>query len=229
MSKFEELEKLAKLKESGILSEEEFLKEKEAILKKEDIAKPKNTKKIIIIIISVVVITFLSGFTINYFVEKENAKREENERIKKENELELKLTNYKLNIQSLETSILNEATELETMVIAYIKVWGEAIKSSYKDFNDELIKQFKQFSTENEKRKEGKIKIDELMKNLQNPPENYLELYKLILEFYSTYTELYEMALNPSGSFSSYTSKKRDTTDKLINIFNKIKIITPQK
>ena len=53
---------------------------------------------------------------------------------------------------------------------------------------------------------EGKDIVDYFMKSIQNPPEEYITEYNAILEFYDAYLELIDLAINPKGSLTSFSS-----------------------
>lgn len=49
--------------------------------------------------------------------------------------------------------------------------------------------------------------VDELMEDLQKPPHGYREAYETTLDMYAEYTTLTALAINPSGTYASYSEQ----------------------
>ncbi|KYH30484.1 hypothetical protein CLTEP_26310 [Clostridium tepidiprofundi DSM 19306] len=111
----------------------------------------------------------------------------------------------------------------------YLEVWHDAIFSDYKDFNDEIAKQYKAFNKENKDLEDRKKNLDAIVKRLQNPPDEYQKTYNTVIELYEVYDEFYRLATNPSGSYQSYSNDVHEVDSEFLKIFNKLEILIPEK
>lgn len=93
--------------------------------------------------------------------------------------------------------------------------------SFYDDFNDSLANLFSDSDFQNQLStiKTNQENVSSLMRELQNPPEEYQEAYIAIKELYDAYIELTEMALNPSGSLTTYSSNFNNADSTFINCY----------
>ena len=57
------------------------------------------------------------------------------------------------------------------------------------------------------------------MKNLKNPPEEYEDAYDDLKTLYDWYTKLTELAVNPSGNLTSYTSDYNEADQGFMNAY----------
>ena len=76
------------------------------------------------------------------------------------------------------------------------------------DFNDSLKALFNDtsFKSDISSIKTNQDLVASLMKELKNPPDEYVDAYDALKDLYEAYCDLTECAVNPSGSLSSYTS-----------------------
>jgi len=120
---------------------------------------------------------------------------------------------------------------IKTCILAsdlYSTVWRNAIEDR-KDFNIEIN------NVINESKRIGqykvmdmsKEKIDNEMKQLSNPPKNYQRAHDKLVEMYGIYTQIYSLALNPSGSLVSYNNTINDLQNKLIKTSSEFKVLLP--
>jgi hypothetical protein len=136
--------------------------------------------------------------------------------------------NYKNNLLETHNSIQENT---KTCLLAnnyYSTVWKNAIENR-KDFNIELVnavsesEKLGQYKTMNK----SKDNIDNKMKQLSNPPKAYQHAYDKLLEMYGIYTQLYSLALNPSGSLVSYNNTINDLQGKLVKASSEFKVLIP--
>lgn len=66
--------------------------------------------------------------------------------------------------------------------------------------------------------------VDELMKLLQNPPKELQNSYNDLDRLYRVFTSYAELAMNPSGSLTSFSSKINDYNSEFLENYNKLKI-----
>ena len=66
--------------------------------------------------------------------------------------------------------------------------------------------------------------VNNLMKLLNNPPNDLQNSYNDLDKLFRSYTSFVELAINPSGSLTSFTSKVNDTSSQFMESYNKLKI-----
>jgi len=86
---------------------------------------------------------------------------------------------------------------------------------------DEKIEEWLKLSAENEKF----ILIG--MKQLKKYPKDYKEAYVLLLELYSTYTQIYMLAKNPPSSVFSLNNKFDNLTASFFKTLSKLRVYIP--
>jgi len=66
--------------------------------------------------------------------------------------------------------------------------------------------------------------VNELMKLLQNPPSELQSSYNDLDKLYRVFTSYAELAINPSGDLTSFSSKISDYNSEFLENYNKLKI-----
>ena len=66
--------------------------------------------------------------------------------------------------------------------------------------------------------------VNELMKLLQNPPKELQNSYNDLDKLYRAFTSYTELAINPSGTLTSFSSKINDCSSEFLESYNKLKI-----
>ena len=76
------------------------------------------------------------------------------------------------------------------------------------DFNDSLSMLFSDssFKEKISSIKSNKDSVNDLMKELKNPPDEYKEAYDELKDLYDSYLNIVNIATDPSGSLQTYTS-----------------------
>ncbi|WP_461615220.1 zinc ribbon domain-containing protein [Clostridium sp. Marseille-QA1073] len=189
--------------------------------KKQDNINIKNNKiaKNKIILIALILILIVGGF-VGYKYYDKNKKAEE---AKKYHE------KYELTFAKTTLDILTETYTSQLMCSQISDTWRNAIDSSYKDFNTEIAKQQKQWEDKGvfKERETAKNNIEKNMKELRNPPEDYEEAYKLFVDLYSIYGQIYSQATSPQGSLMTYNQDVNQKSSEFNQIYDKIKILEP--
>lgn len=74
------------------------------------------------------------------------------------------------------------------------------------DFNDALYNLFndEEFNKTITEINDNKADVIELMKSLKNPSKKYAEAYSVLKDYYYNYSELTNLATNPTGSLTSF-------------------------
>lgn len=179
----------------------------------------KKKKKIIAAIIILIVLLTGGSIGIKFFIAN--------------NEKKIYAENYK-DIVSL---MLSGASDAEHAGNLIHDVWYNSIyekdssktdkytKNSngefYDDFNTALLMLMlnDSFSNDISDIKDNQEQVQILMKDMKNPPEEYKEAYEVLKEFYDAYTKLVNLAVDPTGNLSSYTSSFNDADTAALNAY----------
>lgn len=122
----------------------------------------------------------------------------------------------------------------ETMCSTISSVWSSAIDNSdvypYTDFNTAIANQETSWSKDEttSKRKLANSKIQTEMKELQNPYKGYDDTYQLVLNLYDEYNGLYNQAITPTGSLTSYNSDTNTKSDSFNTTLSRIEVVMPE-
>lgn len=135
--------------------------------------------------------------------------------------------NFSIAILTIYAGAINSVKVCET----YSVVWRDAINSRWKDFNDELQDQQREFRNNGtfEKLDNGKKQIDDLMKELSSPPKKYKEAHSKLIELYGIYTQINSLAKSPSGSLVSFNSNINDLQSRFIKTYNELNALVPKE
>ena len=144
---------------------------------------------------------------------------------------------YYTNLQLASSTMLTGASEAESVGNLIHDVWYNAIYDKYdittniytrgaSDFNDALANLFADdsFKSRIESIEANQIKVNSLMKELKNPPEQYAEAYDEINEYYDSYTEFVNLVISPNGSLQSFSNNFNDLDSKTANAYKKINL-----
>lgn len=108
--------------------------------------------------------------------------------------------------------------------------WKSAVDSRYGNI-DEAISRVKKVMQEKglyEQNDDIKSKVDGNMVKLQNPPEKFVLSYKLVLEMYGFYVQLFNQSKSPSGSYISFNQEINKTYSEMERVFNQISVVLPE-
>lgn len=94
------------------------------------------------------------------------------------------------------------------------------------DFNTSLAKLFSDTEIQNKINsiKTNQDKVQSIMKELQNPPEEYKEAYGELKNYYNSYLELTNLVINPNGNLQSYTSDFNNADSEAAKCYQAMKI-----
>jgi len=183
-------------------------------------SKTKNKRKIIIYsLITFIIISLVTGGL--YYQHKK----------KVEETIKLEKEQYRKDLSALVDEMLENGVKAESMINEYLKVWNKAIDERYSwtlhgervyDFNDALRVQYNYFKNHGDIKSliDKNIEIELKIKSLNNPPIEYKEMYDLVIELYTDYSEFVELAEEPSGSYRSYSANANELSS---NFVRKIK------
>ncbi|MDO4266689.1 MAG: zinc ribbon domain-containing protein [Eubacteriales bacterium] len=189
--------------------------------------KSKRTIGIVAAVIAAILVAFL-GFN---QLQKHNA----------EKEAEKLRVQYGTNLHLVTVTMLDGASDAEKSGNLIKQVWYNAIyeeRSSetdpytrpkgyfVSDFNDALGNLFadSDFKDKIAAIKENQSTVQNLMKELKNPPEEYEDAYDALSDLYDAYTKLTNLAVNPSGNLQTFSSNFTDADTETANCYNAMQL-----
>ncbi|RRG06120.1 MAG: hypothetical protein DUD35_14640 [Lactobacillus sp.] len=143
---------------------------------------------------------------------------------------------YVNNLKSVTSYMFTGAVESETACNLTSKVWHNAIfggwdneTSAYQssDFNEALKKLYASDTYQGYVSAINKAndKVDDLMRELSDPPEDCEKAYDTLQDLYPDYQSFTSLATDPSGSYTSYTQDFEDLDSK---VSSKLQLIDTQ-
>lgn len=151
------------------------------------------------------------------------------------------IENYGNNLEKVTSSMLDGASQAETCGNLIREVWYNAIYEErdsqtdpftrpngyfVSDFNDALQNLFadESFNEQINSLKDNQTAVQDLMKEMKNPPEKYEETYEVLSELYNSYFNLTNLAINPSGSLQTFSANFNEIDTEFINRYNEVMI-----
>lgn len=145
-------------------------------------------------------------------------------------EIELPKKPYEDNLRDTKTSIGVNKFLVSLFLETHSRTWRNAIECDL-DFNQalarekEALQDHRPYQGMKMLHKEIKIRLKALKKS---PPE-HKDTYELLLELYSIYSQLYDLAISPSGSLLSFNRKILDLDSQYTKAKSKVEIFLPPK
>lgn len=205
----------------------------------------KSKKFIIIAIILLVVITAVTVGTTQY----RKRKNEEEVRIRKQQESvaeeeKQRRREYAEKLELVINNMLLGAADAESCCNLIRRVWSNAIYEKdddetdkytkvngcfVSDFNDALDNLYEDsdFQTQISDIEENQETVISIMKELQNPPEEYKTAYKSLVECYDAYLTFTNMAIYPDGSLNTFSDDFDDADTEFLHCYDTMKIYLP--
>jgi hypothetical protein len=202
---------MLKLSKRGhFVMSEEVHTEKEIVALEQSI--PKKKKKVIIATIIILLVAAIAGGL--YWKHEQTVQAEKAAAAAKKNTLET----YKENMNLALAAATLVGSHAEKMGNQYHDVWYSAIfnhryttsdgqshsygtySQAIKDQRDAYVK-----SSDTTKLKMEMATLESTVSKLKNPTVQYKEIYKELVDLYSTVTSFESLAEDPSGSLQSYT------------------------
>lgn len=154
---------------------------------------------------------------------------------------QIKEKDYAVNLYNATYTMLQGCADAETACNLIQKTWNNAIweksdKETNKytktkgvfvsDFNDALGNLFadEDFKKQLGEISENQSQVTAYMKALQSPPKKYEKAYDKITEFYETYLQFTNMAINPSGSLNSFADDFEKIDKKSMKIYDEMQV-----
>lgn len=156
-----------------------------------------------------------------------------------------KTEEYRNNITNLKVAMISSGSEAEELLNLTSKVWTNAIyenedieTNQYTKpkgffvsnfnialenlFNDgEIIQTVKNI-------KDGQMNVSEIIKKLNNPPEEYKSIYDTLMDMYTSYQSITDLAVNPKGNLQTFNNNKNEKIDKFMELYNKVEAQLPE-
>ena len=188
---------------------------------------PKSNKKRNILI-AVLVVVVLIAAVVGY-------------KIYKEKQYEERLEAYQFSLNMVAYDIYDSAVKAEDICVLVGKVWYNSIRKIsdsetdpftrpygyfFDDFNDALdcLMSDADFMEKQYSLQGDQLVIETCMQLLQNPPQEYTEAYRDAKNLYNAYLQLRELALNPEGSYNSFTDTYSKVDVEVMNCYNIVKL-----
>lgn len=191
--------------------------------------------KTIVIVASILVIALLAYFGINYFNEK-----------KTQLEYEKAFNTYVDNLNAVRMLTIMGGADAESLCNLTVSVWRNAIYEErdsetdkytrpkgfwVNDFNEALANLYSDNTTKSTIRsiESNQEEVQDLMKSLQDPPEGLEKCYDTVTELYTEYKGFTDLAIDPSGSYTSFTETIRSRSQDFMDAYEKLENQIPEK
>lgn len=154
--------------------------------------------------------------------------------------------NYVNNLESASDLMLDGAAEAEDLTGLTSRVWSDAIYEEsddttrkyvrptgvyVDDFNTALMLLYTDDPTEEQvsEIESGQEKVEQIMRELQNPPEGLEECYSTVGELYDAYVVLTGLAVNPTGSLTTFNSSVNSAVSDFSTAYKKLESQIPNQ
>lgn len=116
------------------------------------------------------------------------------------------------------------------MCSIYSEKWREGIAIEYYDISEYIERQVNEFKAKGDIAdiRTSKTQIDELMSSLASPPKSMIDVHRKLVELYGIYSQVYNLALEPSGSLMSYNRAVNDLQSNFIKVADELKVMLPK-
>lgn len=219
----------------GCPSKYELKEEKPQSVQVDKINVTSKMKKIIIGVIVAIIVCVGGGYGYKSYSE-----------YKAEQEYIAYYNGYIDNLKKAESLMMLGGSDAESLCNLAQEVWSNAIfkksssttdkytktKSGFvDDFNTALLLLYIDSDTTStvSKIESNQSDVKTIMKKLQNPPDGLDKCYDTICELNTSYNTLTDMAISPSGNYTSFSSNKNDAVSDFESSYNKLDTQIPEK
>lgn len=153
---------------------------------------------------------------------------------------------YINNLGKVQILMLSGGSDAESLCNLILRVWGNAIYENrdnetdkytrpngyfVSDFNLALANLFVDSETKDtiDDIENNQASVKELIKKLQNPPEGLDKCYDMVSDLNQAYITLTDLAINPSGNYSGFSTKKSDAVSDFMSAYEKLDNLIPEK
>lgn len=194
----------------------------------------KSTKRTICGVIGLILFCIICVFGYKTYTEQEKNKQY----IESYNE-------YIGNVEMIRILMLAGGSDAESLCNLTLKVWGNSIYKEkddetdkytrpegffVKDFNEAIMNLYSDETTIDtiSNIEKNQASVRDLMKELQNPPDELNQCYETISELYVSYNALMDLAISPSGNYSSFNESKNTVISDFMASYQKLDTQIPE-
>lgn len=154
----------------------------------------KKPKRLMVVFLSIICLMVIAGGIIGWLKYQEKQKEK-----------------YAKSLAETSVDMYMEFLLSSLIVSSYSDVWSKAIDNGA-DFSIKVANFQDSISEKGliSDRKNGREKIRNKMKLLQNPPTDYRESYNILKKMYATYTQMVDQSISPTGSLIEFNRKTDD-------------------
>ena len=122
---------------------------------------------------------------------------------------------YQIKAQGLAEVIAKQASACVSQSKAYLAAW-EYAKVTETDFETALSQILGDEAKQSRARMiENKAMIDSLLEELKDPPDRFMETYKILVDLHELYGQLHNLSLKPSNDMEIHNKKVDKLTSKI--------------
>jgi hypothetical protein len=133
-----------------------------------------------------------------------------------------KFENYKKDCGDIVVKLIFASNKCEERARLVSSLWSECISKGLEFEN--VYKTFERdtYDTIRDIKKE-KTDIEDRMSSITSPPDECKNMRKSVVELFNSYSQIYEMAISPSGNYLSYNSNKSEAFKGFSESLSKLK------
>lgn len=150
------------------------------------------------------------------------------------------------NLGQVQILMLSGGSDAESLCNLTLRVWGNAIYEDIdyetdkytrpngyfvSDFNEAIGNLYADSETKDtiDDIENNQASVKELIKKLQNTPEGLDKCYDTVSDLYEAYKTLTDLAINPSGNYTGFSTKKSDAVSDFMSAYEKLDNQLPEK
>lgn len=202
-------------------------------------AKFQRIRVLVVVVLLLAVMAAAAGIGIMQYQRKQEAREEEALRLSQERAAEealLRSQEYSDNLELAVYTMLSGAADAETCCNLIQQVWSNAIWEKedgetdrytrpdghfVEDFNDALDHLFADpdFIKQLDGITENQDSVNQIIKELRNPPEEYRDAYGALSEYYDAYLTFTNMAVSPTGSLDTFSKDFKEIDEQCLHCY----------
>lgn len=162
------------------------------------------------------VLCFWGGYLYSNFITKRN-----------QSIGEAKKAEYEKKFLGVSGDVIQNTYSSLLVIETVSEVWRSAIKLG-NNFTMEIREYLEKAKDTLEILKKKNAEIEKGMQDLKDYPIQYQEAYNILMEVYSVYSQIYSLAVFPSGTLMSFNNKTNDLSSEFTRVVSKLKIYMPK-
>lgn len=202
----------------------------------------KKTKTLVVGIIGLVLLCIIGGIGYKVYSDNKMAKAEQ----EKYEQYIAEYNEYIANLETIRILMLSGGSDAESLCNLTLRVWYNSMYEErddetdkytrpkgrfVDDFNEALMNLFLDSNTMDtvSSIEENQESVKNLMRDLQNPPEELDNCYETLSDLYESYQALTDLAISPSGNYSSFSENKTNAVSSFMSAYEKLDTQIPEK